>query len=213
MRSMRKGVFRSMRSRRPPGWAIAVVSLIAVAVGSLLLAPETPAETNSGSCLKMALRSPRVTEAEMIHPGDHYSQAIYAEFKTRPLTPECFQHVDTPRPEYQFQLQDALDHARWIKLDPFEMAGISRLHNDPRLDARWFGEGRKAPDGLKIPINRRKLYMCSPGPSVTRVRMVLRLIAINTATTRRVVQKVTLPVKVKTVDAPLKHRGALRGAC
>lgn len=173
-----------------------------------LAAPATPAES---SCAEQALGPVTVIEAAMRHPGDHYSQSLVAEFAAREMSAACREGFVLVRPRYQFQLQDHLRHSRWIGLNPFRPVGFSQLHNDRPFAARW---GIQRGHGLLKPIARERLYQCSPGKAVTKVRVELRLAVVDRENASVAAKKtVFLPIEVRPVRAAIKHRGALRGPC
>lgn len=146
----------------------------------------------------------------MSHPGDHYTQTALLELRLPELPAECQELFAVPRPRYQFQLQDHLDHAHWIHLNPSRPTWQSP-RREGNLFAHW---GIETGHGPKKPMSRRRLYQCSPGSAVTKVRALLQQRVVDRETGRTVGSRtIAVPVEVKRVRAKLKHRGALRGPC
>ena len=68
--------------------------------------------------------------------------------------------------------------------------------------------------GPKKPMAKARLYQCSPGSAVTKVRVLLRQTVVERESSEIAGSRtITIPVRVKRVRARLKHRGALRGPC
>jgi hypothetical protein len=160
-------------------------------------------------CVQEALAPPVILDASMTHPGDFKSQVAYAEFRFEDLPADCQARFKLARPRFQFQLQDHLHRSRWINLGPFRPSGLSQRRNTHPFWAHWGGS-----HGSANPIPQHLLYQCSPGPPVTRVRLLLKGSVVNLETQDEVIGKTfTVPVKVRRVRAPLKHHGAVRGPC
>ncbi len=146
----------------------------------------------------------------MIHPGDHYTQRELLEIGLPELSPACGEEFDVPLPSYQFQLQDHLRHSHWIALNPVSTAWHRPIHNGKHL-AYW---GIQTGHGRKKPLHKQRLYQCSPGSALTKVRVTLRQRIVARGSGRiEGARTVIIPMVVKRVRAKLKHRGALRGPC
>lgn len=165
---------------------------------------------SDASCVAEGLGRPRVIEAAMTHPGDHYTQTILLELAPTELTAECDERFEVALPHYKFELQDHLHHSHWMALDPLRAA----THSPRRHGTLWAYWGIQKGHGKKKPMAKWRLYQCSPGSSVTKVRALLRLRVVDLASRKTAGEKaVEVPVTVKPVKAKLKHRGALRGPC
>lgn len=201
----------SFKFARLRGFFVVSISLLGLAVPFDSATGEMASMTSENSCVKEALSSPIILEASMRHPGDHYYQTALVEFRFRKLAATCQARFAVARPRYQFQLQDHLHRSRWIVLNPFRTAGFSQRRNGRPFAAHW---GIRRGHGLLKPISRRRLYQCSPGKAITKVRLLLKETVRSRETHRTVAKKtVIVPVKVLRVRARLQHRGALRGPC
>ena len=206
--SMRSGELNSV------GRAVGILAVSAAVLASFAGRSSAGAASSmpwsDSSCIEAGLARPGVVEATMSHPGDHYTQSMLLEFWLRESPAGCQELFAVPQPHYQFQLQDHLHHARWIPLNPFRPTWSSpRRHGN--LFAYW---GIQKGHGPKKPMSRQRLYQCSPGNAITKVRVLLKQRVVNRETDQTVDSKtITVPVKVKWVRAKLKHRGALRGPC
>lgn len=190
-------------------WSLCLGAL-ALALTAGTMVSGSPLASSEQLCIEAGLARPQVVEAVMSHPGDHYTQTAIAEFHFRELPTECQEEFRVGQPRYQFQLQDHLHRAHWISLNPLRPLWPSpRKHGN--LFAHW---GIQRGHGLLQPIARRRLYQCSPGKAITKVRVLMKQ-AVLSLESHAVVgsEAIAVPVKVLRVQVPLKHRGALRGPC
>lgn len=201
------GSRRRRRGSTAGVWLLVV--LAAAAIAALLVGGASRAGASS-SCIEAGLSRPQIVEAVMTHPGDHYTQSVLLEFSLHELPDECQEDFTVALPSFQFQLQDHLHHSHWIALGPFRPSWHSpRRHGN--LFALWAIEKGH---GEKQPISQSRLYQCSPGTAVTKVRAILVQRVVRLASGRTAgTSTSTIPVTVKRVRAKLKHRGALPGPC
>jgi hypothetical protein len=136
--------------------------------------------TQLQSCVDKALSSLTIRTGAytiMIYPGDRRKQITESAAMLRPVPTECLTLVERKTPQAYFKMQRPDNHRQWIRTKPRSLT--NEEGNAPFEGNDEGGEGTifvYAPGGGKGRTkDRRFLYRCTPGKSVTHVWVVYRL--------------------------------------
>lgn len=230
--SLKKKIKRRPETLRRTAALVVAGACAGVVLGAGSARADEEATTSSEvqACTEEALTKPEFNAdkaATMNEPGNRESQYLFTVARLHKASAECLSIVKREGPRVFFKMQRPGNHKAWIRSKAQEMviregsAAIPRLiegragRGEAAILASRAGRGLEEPLTLGEVVDSKFIYKCTPGKSVTHVKVVFVMTA-RSAVNGSVLGEHSYAAPVKIIHAipgePLLH-GAVFRAC